>query len=118
MKDRIQLLWEGVSKPVQKRPDQDNNIIKSKCISCFERLNITNTGDLQPCNLLKINIGNILKDDFETIWNHSEIVQRLTNKELLTGKCGSCDYKFSCGGCRARAYAYSGDYMGEDIRCV
>jgi hypothetical protein len=34
------------------------------------------------------------------------------------GKCGACDYRVSCGGCRARALATEGNLMAEDGKCV
>ncbi|MGC8778620.1 MAG: radical SAM/SPASM domain-containing protein, partial [Candidatus Caldatribacteriaceae bacterium] len=32
--------------------------------------------------------------------------------------CGMCEYRSVCGGCRARAYAYFGDYLGPDPGCT
>ena len=40
------------------------------------------------------------------------------NRVLLKGKCGECEYREACGGCRGRAYAYSGDYLAEDPVCL
>jgi hypothetical protein len=36
----------------------------------------------------------------------------------LGGKCGRCEYREVCGGCRARAYALSGDPLASDESCV
>lgn len=36
----------------------------------------------------------------------------------LGGKCGRCEYREVCGGCRARAFADSGDYLAADESCA
>ena len=33
------------------------------------------------------------------------------------GKCGTCGYRVVCEGCRARAYAATGDFLSEDPDC-
>ena len=75
-------------------------------------------GDIQPCVFMPIKIGNILKDNFRDLWIHNEILNKLRNRDILTGKCGSCPYRYICGGCRARAYAYFGDYLAPDPGCI
>ncbi|OFV67183.1 MAG: hypothetical protein SCAL_001717 [Candidatus Syntrophoarchaeum caldarius] len=35
----------------------------------------------------------------------------------LNGNCGACIHREECGGCRSRAYGFSGDYLGEDPVC-
>jgi radical SAM protein with 4Fe4S-binding SPASM domain len=35
----------------------------------------------------------------------------------LKGKCGVCEYRDICGGCRNRAYAYTGDIFESDPAC-
>ncbi len=75
-------------------------------------------GDIQPCVFIPIKVGNILKDGFENVWRNSEVLQKLRDRELLKGECGQCKYKYVCGGCRARAYAYTGDYLASDPGCV
>lgn len=74
-------------------------------------------GDIQPCVFFPLKIGNILKDDFEELWNHNNVLQDLRNKDLLKG-CNTCPYRYYCGGCRARAYAYTGDYLAPDPGCI
>ncbi|RLE73061.1 MAG: radical SAM/SPASM domain-containing protein, partial [Thermoprotei archaeon] len=75
-------------------------------------------GDIQPCVFMPIKIGNILKDNFRDLWIHNEILNKLRNRDILIGKCGSCPYRYICGGCRARAYAYFGDYLAPDPGCI
>jgi len=75
-------------------------------------------GDIQPCVFLPIKIGNILRDDFEELWRSNPILESLRDRENYHGFCGKCKYKYICGGCRARAYGYLGDYLGPDPGCI
>jgi radical SAM protein with 4Fe4S-binding SPASM domain len=74
-------------------------------------------GDIQPCVFFPLKIGNILKDDFEKLWIKNKVLQDLRNKDLLKG-CNTCNYRYYCGGCRARAYSYSNDYLAPDPGCI
>lgn len=74
-------------------------------------------GDLQPCVFFPLKVGNIKEDDFEHLWRHHRVLKELRNKDTLT-KCGKCSYRYYCGGCRARAYSYFGDYTAPDPGCI
>lgn len=80
---------------------------------CF----VSATGMVQPCGFLNLNCGDITQKPFHEIWQTSPQFQKLRDFEALTGKCGACEYKRVCGGCRARAYEESGDYMGSEPGC-
>ncbi len=80
---------------------------------CF----ISNTGIVQPCGFLDIACGDITKTSFADVWRHSEVFNSLRNFSNLKGKCGICEYKSVCGGCRARAYEATGDYLAEEPLC-
>ncbi|MFH1287298.1 MAG: radical SAM protein [bacterium] len=81
---------------------------------CF----ISSQGDVQPCGYLPVIAGNIRKEKFSDIWQKSKLFTDLRDLTKLKGKCGYCEYKVFCGGCRARAYVQSGDYMGEEPYCI
>ncbi len=81
---------------------------------CF----ISHTGIVQPCGFLELNCGDVTKDSFKNIWDKSEIFLKLRDYDNLKGKCGACEYKRVCGGCRARAYEATGDYMAEEPLCT
>jgi len=49
---------------------------------------------------------------------HSTVLNDLRDREKLMGRFGHCRYKYVCGGCRARAYAYHGDYLMPDPGCI
>jgi hypothetical protein len=61
--------------------------------------------------------GDLLKQSFQEIWETSPVFTDLRSGEL-GGRCGKCEYREVCGGCRARAYADSGDFMGPDDSCA
>lgn len=75
---------------------------------------IEHNGDIQPCVFMPIRVGNVLKDGLLNVWHNSEVLEQLRDREQLKGTCGSCEYKYVCGGCRARAYAYFGDYLASE----
>ncbi len=39
-------------------------------------------------------------------------------RKPLKGSCGKCGYRYYCGGCRARAFNYFGDYTAPDPGCI
>ena len=80
---------------------------------CF----ISRTGDIQPCGYLPVSAGNIRTRAFEDIWSGSELFQQLRDPTSLKGKCGACGYRVLCQGCRARAYAETGDAFAEEPDC-
>lgn len=75
-------------------------------------------GDVYPCGYFPVSAGNVLETPFHTIWNDSELFRSLRDPSLLKGKCGVCQFARVCGGCRARAYAETGDYLDEEPYCV
>ena len=81
---------------------------------CF----ISHVGQVQPCGYLELNCGNVREKPFHQIWATSEAFHHLRNFEGYKGKCGRCEFRKVCGGCRARAYETSGDDMAEEPYCI
>ncbi|MHB1013934.1 MAG: radical SAM protein [Desulfurivibrionaceae bacterium] len=75
-------------------------------------------GNVLPCSYFPMAAGNIREKSFKDIWEHSELFHDLRNFKGYKGRCGSCEYVNVCGGCRARAYAVTGDYMAEEPYCT
>ncbi|MEA1965627.1 MAG: radical SAM protein [Candidatus Aerophobetes bacterium] len=75
-------------------------------------------GIVTPCVYMPIPVGDLKKQSFKEIWTTSPILEELRNREDLKGHCGVCEYRSACGGCRARAYAYFGDYKAPDPGCI
>jgi heme b synthase len=80
---------------------------------CF----VSHTGDVYPCGYLPVSAGNVRQTPFGDIWRGADVFQRLRNPEAYGGKCGECRYQGICSGCRARAYAETGDYLAEEPYC-
>ena len=81
---------------------------------CF----ISHIGEVHPSGFLPIPCGNVRKQSVVEIYRTSPVFQALRDPDNLKGKCGRCHFKTICGGCRARAYGYSGDYLGSEPCCV
>ncbi|HIE53706.1 MAG TPA: SPASM domain-containing protein, partial [Chromatiaceae bacterium] len=79
---------------------------------------ISHQGIVQPCGFLHVDSGDITRQSFADIWHHSKVFIDLRNYDNLKGKCGNCGYKRVCGGCRARAYEATGDYLAEEPLCL
>jgi len=80
---------------------------------CF----ISHRGIVQPCGFLDVNCGDVTQTSFADIWNRSDIFLSLRNVDNLKGKCGVCEFNKVCGGCRARAYEATGDFLAEEPLC-
>ncbi|MFW5908640.1 MAG: SPASM domain-containing protein, partial [Desulfosalsimonas sp.] len=75
-------------------------------------------GIVQPCGFLDLNCGDVTESSFAKIWRNSKIFKSLRDYDRLKGKCGLCEYKRVCGGCRARAYEATGDWLAEEPLCT
>jgi AdoMet-dependent heme synthase len=80
---------------------------------CF----IGHAGIVQPCGYLELNCGDLTKSTFEEVWEGSAVFRNLRDFSLYEGKCGRCEYLRVCGGCRARAYEATGNYLAEEPLC-
>lgn len=78
---------------------------------------ITANGTVQPCVLLPIPLGNIRERRFIDIWLQAPVVEQLQCRARLEGPCGNCVVRERCGGCRAVAYASTGNWLESDPRC-
>ncbi|RLB27194.1 MAG: heme b synthase [Deltaproteobacteria bacterium] len=81
---------------------------------CF----ISYEGIVQPCGYLELNCGDVSKEPFDKVWRESPVFLQLRDFSNYKGKCGRCEYVRFCGGCRARAYEATGDFLAEEPLCV
>ena len=81
---------------------------------CF----VSHRGEVFPCGYLPVSAGSVRKGDLADIWQNAPLFQALRDPDLLKGKCGTCEFRQVCGGCRARAYGMTGDYMAEEPFCT
>jgi AdoMet-dependent heme synthase len=79
---------------------------------------VSHTGEIFPAGFLPVSGGNVVEDSLVDIYQNSDLFRSLRDPSQRGGKCGLCEYQKVCGGSRSRAYAFTGDYLGEDPRCV
>ena len=105
-------------------PDFDNWFNHFFLGRCFfgKFMSIAENGDAIPCSFNDIyRLGNIKEKSLKTIWEemqNSEFFAKIRDKSSLKGKCGVCEYREICGGCRTAAEYYTGDVFGSDPRCA
>jgi len=105
------------------------------CMAGLYYCRIYPSGEVTPCPYMPLKLGNIRERSFRDIWFTSEVFKALRDFDQLKGKCGLCEYRDVCGGCRARAYGVTtslmdfcgalheptesrGDYLAEDPWCI
>jgi radical SAM protein with 4Fe4S-binding SPASM domain len=81
---------------------------------CF----ISHEGEVCPCGYLPVIAGDLRKQTFSDIWENSQVFHELRDTSNLKGKCGCCEFRNVCMGCRARAYVATSDFMDEEPFCV
>ena len=81
---------------------------------CF----ISHEGHIFPCGYLPLSCGKVPENSLENVWRDSLEFKKLRNPGLLKGKCGVCEFKSVCMGCRARAYYQTGDFLNEEPFCI
>jgi AdoMet-dependent heme synthase len=96
----------------------DLNAMTKGCLAgtgvCF----ISHEGEVFPCGYLPVIAGDLRKRTFVDIWQNAEVFNALRDTGNLKGKCGCCEFRNVCMGCRARAFAATGDYLDEEPFCV
>jgi radical SAM protein with 4Fe4S-binding SPASM domain len=78
---------------------------------------VTANGTVLPCVLLPVPVGNIRDHCLRDLWLGSPVIRSLQTRTELNDDCGRCGVQKRCGGCRAVAYAKTGDYLATDTRC-
>jgi radical SAM protein with 4Fe4S-binding SPASM domain len=78
---------------------------------------VSHTGEIYPSGFLPISAGNVRTSSLTTVYRDSGLFRALRDPLRREGKCGRCEFVKICGGSRARAYALTGNYLGEDPRC-
>lgn len=79
---------------------------------------VSHQGEIFPSGFLPVSGGNVLESKLTDVYRNSELFKTLRDTAQRGGKCGACEYQKICGGSRSRAYAFTGDYLAEDPRCV
>jgi len=96
----------------------DMNAMTKGCLAgtgvCF----ISHEGEVFPCGYLPVIAGDLREQRFADIWENSVIFNQLRDTNNLKGKCGCCEFRNVCMGCRARAFAATGDYLDQEPFCI
>ena len=88
------------------------------CLAGMGFVFISYKGEVFPCGYYPKKAGNVREEPFKKIWEESELFNTLRDFDRYKGACGSCGYIKVCGGCRARAYAITGDDMEAEPFCA
>ena len=97
---------------------EEMNSLTRGCLAGIGFCFISHIGGVQGCGYLDVKAGNIREQSLGEIWRNSPLFNDLRDYSKLKGKCGVCEYKVVCGGCRARAYEVTGDYLAEEPYCI
>ncbi len=81
---------------------------------CF----ISYRGEVRICGFLDVSCGDLNRQTFGDVWLNSPVFKQMRDLDGYHGRCGYCEYRRFCGGCRARAYEVTGDYLAEEPYCI
>jgi radical SAM protein with 4Fe4S-binding SPASM domain len=116
----FRIMHQNKSKRVEPKKKAGGHFHESTrgCLGGITFCFISHVGQVQPCGYLELDCGNVQKQGFAEIWENSEVFWNLRDLSKYGGKCGRCEFIKVCGGCRARAYEASGDYLAEEPLCL
>jgi radical SAM protein with 4Fe4S-binding SPASM domain len=99
--------------------DSDSPLLnyETRCPCGVQYCRITPEGKVTPCPYMPAVAGDLTRESFRDVWERAPLFQALRHG-ALGGRCGKCEYRKVCGGCRARALADTGDPLGPDDSCV
>jgi radical SAM protein with 4Fe4S-binding SPASM domain len=75
------------------------------------------SGQVQICGFLDTPAGSVRERPFSAIWRDSPFLAAIRDRAAWNSGCGACDHRETCGGCRARANAASGDPLAAEPSC-
>jgi len=81
---------------------------------CF----VSHVGDVCGCGFLPLSVGNVRDRPLSELYADAPLFQAFRDPASLGGDCGACEFRARCGGCRARAYAATGDPLAEEPDCA
>jgi radical SAM protein with 4Fe4S-binding SPASM domain len=125
-KPEINVYYPSFARVAKQRgmPDWDNWFNHFFLGRCFfgKFMSIAENGDAIPCSYNDAyRFGNVKTQSLQAIWEgmqSSEFFAKVRDKANLKGRCGICEYKDICGGCRTSALYFTGDILGPDPQCA
>jgi heme b synthase len=88
------------------------------CMAGFGFCFVSHIGEVGGCGYLPLLAGNVREASLTDIYRESSLFKSLRDANLLQGRCGICEYRMVCGGCRARALTATGNYLDEEPFCT
>ena len=79
---------------------------------------VDHLGQICPSGFLPMVRGNVRQNSLVTVYRDDEVFRQLRNPDILSGKCGWCEFRSTCGGSRSRAYAATGSAFASDPLCA
>lgn len=114
---RSRPLWILFNNCANITPKEESEFVGGICSVGLDGLCILPDATVLGCRRLPIPIGNLKEDSIEKIWSTSDLLWQIRDKQNLKGKCNTCDLVYQCSGCRAMAYALTGDFLKSDTQC-
>ena len=87
------------------------------CPAATNYFRIDPQGEVSPCPYIPSQGATLRSASLGQIWSQDDQLCELRDRSRLGGRCGRCEYRELCGGCRARALAATGDLLAEDPSC-
>lgn len=104
-------------RPVERRADGFHAMTRG-CLAGTGIAFVSHRGEVFPCGYLPRVAGSVRERPFRDIWEGSPVLRELRDPDLLGGKCGACEFRRVCTGCRARAWFATGDPLAEEPLCA
>jgi heme b synthase len=104
--------------PGSGRPTHGPHGASRGCMAGFGFCFVSHIGEVGGCGYLPLLAGNVRERSLVEIYRNSPLFQSIRDPDLLQGRCGICEYRVVCGGCRARALSATGNYLEEEPFCT
>jgi radical SAM protein with 4Fe4S-binding SPASM domain len=88
------------------------------CMAGFGFCFVSHIGEVGGCGYLPLLAGNVRQASLVEVYRDSPLFRSIRDPNLLQGRCGICEYRVLCGGCRARALGATGNYLEEEPFCT
>ncbi len=105
----------------ERRPERITSrlsVLSRGCLAGNGFAFVSHVGDVCGCGFLPLSVGNVRDRSFAELYRDAPLFAAFRDPASLGGACGACEYAVRCGGCRARAYAATGDPLAEEPDCA
>jgi heme b synthase len=102
----------------QRTPRHSAHGLSRGCMAGVGFCFVSHIGEVGGCGYLPLLAGNVRHAPLTEIYRESALFKSIRDPNLLQGRCGICEYRALCGGCRARALGATGNYLDEEPFCT